>query len=511
MTAFRYWRWVALAMLLITLTGVIIICEHFNNNSNVCLGIPVKEEEILSSLQTVDYDYSKNLYFNDELCAIDKTTKTIYISQSIDTSTSKKSLTGKLRIDINGYYLNFIDNGAFDNIAFTVSEGKSFRLAIINPLKQYTEYTVVFTTLPVISLNGEETHIDEENRKISTGELCIWDPSDPDTGRYSVKTSSLEWHVRGNSSALFKKKPYKLSLKDKDNENKNLSMLGLGEDDDWILNPMNADDTYLREALLTQLWNSHLATEDYNYKMSAGGYVEVIKNGEYFGLYTLQRRIDKKYLSLEENDILFKGSNLLVSDDPTDLYEIVYSPYDDERTYSIAQEIGLFDQNAPYSPENIADIQIFVSFASALDNLKNKNMFFLFKADGDSYRVYLIPWDMDLSFGLHYDMGIEYNYEFCLNVDSTRNEFYTVSAQNSSFYKETALRWQELRKTALTEETIFGYIESSNLELSQSGAVIRNTNKWGLLHDGENTIEGLRRFISDKLKNLDAYYAKFIK
>ena len=55
------------------------------------------------------------------------------------------------------------------------------------------------------------------------------------------------------------------------------------------------------------LWNTYLAQEEYNYKMSQGKYAEVVCNGQYCGLYLLQRRIDRKYLELDENQFLAKG------------------------------------------------------------------------------------------------------------------------------------------------------------------------------------------------------------
>ena len=42
-----------------------------------------------------------------------------------------------------------------------------------------------------------------------------------------------------------------------------------------------------------------------------------------------------------------------------------------------------------------------------------------------------------------------------------------------------------------------------------SGAMGRDEEQWGLLHEGEDNWENLERFIKERLIFLDEYYAKF--
>ena len=101
-----------------------------------------------------------------------------------------------------------------------------------------------------------------------------------------------------------------MNLRDEDFQKSNVDLLGLGSDDDYILNPMSMDDTFVKEKLIQELWSQLMKQADYNYQMTKGEYVELFINGAYQGLYLLQRRIDAKYLNLNRNqDILLKGIN----------------------------------------------------------------------------------------------------------------------------------------------------------------------------------------------------------
>ena len=171
MTVNKHWRWVALAITLLILFAVVSFSLY--KEANGCMSVPIKSADILESMSETDYDYSQNIYFNNNRCAVDRTTKTVYISQDIDESSTNKSLSGKLELKIPGYFMYFIDNGTFDNLDLTVSAGGTLRLIIVNPLNQYTEYKVVLTTLPVILLEGEESHLDEDGRAVNFGKICI--------------------------------------------------------------------------------------------------------------------------------------------------------------------------------------------------------------------------------------------------------------------------------------------------------------------------------------------------
>lgn len=195
--------------------------------------------------------------------------------------------------------------------------------------------------MPVLSLTGTDVGINEEGQEIFEGKVTLFSGFDPTFDDLSVQSSTAQWHVRGASSAryIFEKKSYKINLKDENGNNNDLNFLGMGSDDDWIINSMVMDDTKLREKFFMDFWNSFLEFKNINYRMSCGEYAEIIINGKYQGLYLIQRRVDEKYLDLDEEDILIKGSNVYVVDGDYiyAVYEIklVSSPFDLEKSENI--------------------------------------------------------------------------------------------------------------------------------------------------------------------------------
>ena len=180
-------------------------------------------------------------------------------------------------------------------------------------------YDVVFTTLPVLAMEDPDSTMLTEKGPIVRGALSLWSPVDTETDTYSVKHSLVRWKIRGQTTAELDKKCYKLTLEKNGGGKRNQNLLGLGKDDDWILNAMAMDDFKVKEQFAMKLWNRLAEQSPWDYPMSSGAYCEVVLNGHYQGLYLLQRRVDRKYLGLSDGQILLKpDSGLVLDDDPPD-------------------------------------------------------------------------------------------------------------------------------------------------------------------------------------------------
>jgi len=369
-------------------------------------------------------------------------------------------------------------------------------------------YNVVFTTLPVLRIDGEFFEYDQKDREVNQGNLCLWTPKDPDSGRYSVKESDVHWHIRGGSTSYQAKIPWKLSLKKKTDANKNMSLVGLGSDDDWILNPMVLDDTKLKEHLFMQLWNQLAAETDWNLRMSSGHYVEVVMNQSYQGVYLLQRRIDEKYLNLGSEDILLKGQSVWEAATAADAYEIISSPLNEQDTYHLIQ--GFFDGSDPsiLQQENYLDVNLFLQYASAYDNLGYKNMFFALQKKDDGYHLSMIPWDTDLSWGVVWSEGFVYDYQDSFYNAPLRVEFETMQKHFPNLVPQLAQRWKELREGVLSEDTILTTFQTSVSQLTRCGVLERDLQRWGQFYHGEDTTANLAQFLEEKLLLLDDYYSQ---
>ncbi|MBQ4067517.1 MAG: CotH kinase family protein [Clostridia bacterium] len=504
-----YLSWRLFAVLICIAAIIVVLTYSIRYESSLCLGIPVKSEDQLSDYKYTDItDADALILFEGEPCAIDAQTSTVYISQEIRPDTGMHDLSGKLTTANSEYELFFKESSDFESLASAVENGNSFTLVLADSQMQAKKYNVIFTTLPVINLTGDFSYTNIVDRPVNFGRVCIWSPFDPQLGRPSVKTSALEWNVRGATSADYPKKPWKLSLKsDSAEQNRDLSLLGLGEDDDWILNPMNTDDTDVREKLMMTVWNELAAETDHNYPMTVGEYVEVVINGTYNGLYHLQRRIDRKYLSLDRSSIIMKGSYNTTAEFPREAYEIIYTPLSDEETFDTLSDIGMPVGQDIMNMDNYVDVSLLIQLGALRDNKGFKNTYYVIDRTDDP-RLSLVLWDTDLSFGINYIYSFTYDYNTMINMICNRCESSYISQLYPDIDTMMAERWFELREELFTKEKLYGIIDENLEILKLSGAENRDVALWGHAHGDRDTVESMKKFIEERFEFLDDYYGE---
>ena len=120
----------------------------------------------------------------------------------------------------------------------------------------------------------------------------------------------------------------------------------------------------------------------------------------------------------------------------------------------------------------------------------------------EKYVLYFVPWDTDLSLGVTWG----YNYEESMNEIIERYELPVVREHVEDIDKQIANRWYELRDSIYSKENVLSIYEQLTEQLDISGALNRDTEKWGLLHEGEDNRESLEKFIGERLILLDKYY-----
>lgn len=496
---------------LLALGLTLLFCKQTERNA--CLDVPILSEAEQAQLgRYVEKDLSWELQYNGQRAAVDLPTSTVYIAQNIQPGTKPEELLGSLRTASPSIRLSFGPDEAFEDLAAAVEAGHRFKLNAQYGTDKYTQYDVVFTTLPVLRIDGEAIAKNEKGKDICDGDMCLWNPGDPETGRYSVQKSRLQWHVRGGWSATLLKTPFKLDLKDKNGENKNLSLAGLGADDDWILNPMNLDDTKLKEKLFMGLWNRRAEAVSWNEKMSDGEYVEVVINQEYWGLFQLQRRVDEKLLQLNAEDILLKSGPDLRAETPQDAYEIVYSPLPEEETYDLVTDFFYGRDEDLLNPDNFLDVNLFFQWASAKDNIQ-KNIFYCLKKEDARYQMYLLPWDTDMAWGTVWDDengGFVYDFAASQQLVTLRQEYAWMKQFHPDLDQQMARRWTQLRENLLTMESMTAIVEQEQSLLDASGAQRRDQERWGLCFQGEDSLENLYKSMEARLNWVDAYYGSYL-
>lgn len=507
----KFKKVVFIVLLLILCVIYLYVCGQERKQ---CMGVPILE----NSTRYTEYQYSD---FSDKIthfgkkAAIDTETNTIYISQQFKDNMNYMDLEGRLILDSPTHKMYFAPDDAFADIVTSAREGHPFRLIISDGSEKYMEYNVVFTSLPVILIDGELSYLRDNDSEVESesmpveifaGDITVWTPYDPEMKGYTTKSSALEWHVRGHSAARHAKKPFKLALKNDKGENRSLNLFGLGSDDDWIVNAIAYDQTRIREKLFIELWNDMVSDTDYNDRMTDGQYVEIVMNGEYQGLYLVQRRIDAKYLGLTEHDILLKGKRTSSLVSVFDAYEIIHTNLEEDYVYLLMENIFNRSDMTSFNLNNFIDTNMFIQLAYARDNKLFNNVYYVLRASVEGYKTTLTLWDTDISFG---KASIDIvDYDRCMYNPMERPDTENMRKLYPDYDVKAYERWCQLRQGVFDEKYIMDKIDTLMEEITCTGALARDYERWGVSETDADNLEYMKKYISDRLIWLDNYLAE---
>ena len=391
---------------------------------------------------------------------------------------------------------------------------------------------VVFTGLPVVKM---ETTADLDIDTVFAGAVSFYEACGQEDW---VLTSVFEAHERGQTTRAYPKKGYRVNLVDVTStgisrKNKQ-SVLGMRKSDSWIFYAIYSDGTKVRDKFNTELW-AGIGAEDTPYDAYFGTkmkYVELVVNGEYRGLYGIFEPVDKTQLAITDEEYLYKrtygralSQELFDSAGPDDYLTVLGMEIKGKKGNGTSldwkqlrqfiaiteEEDEEFAQDAQQllDLDNVADIWIYLQFLYGEDNIY-KNMFFAFKKDTDGYqgyKLYLVPWDTDLTWGNVY-------------VDSKEELYVKWAPENADRYLEWPLldrlieldvggirerikdRWTELRSGILSEESMNEIFTECTNQVQDSGAFTRDATRWpDSRHDAD--YDGMKQFMKERTEFLD--------
>ena len=471
-------------------------------------GYTIEDAAPADESMRADWPLPEILAYQGMPVAADREQKTIYLSCPAGRGASFYDAAKDLAACDERFSLSFLRDPAMQDFSAAMRSNHPFRLIVSGTqgefAGQFMECSVIFTSLPVLQLRGREDFT------LST--YFLWSPGTSEGLTASAESGFLQYRSRGGYSMAYEKHPLRLSLCDESEKHVDRNLLGLGADDDWILNPLVMDDLNFRDPFMTELWNQQARQTDYNLPGSQGHYVELVTNGDYRGVYFLQRRIDKKYLQLNDSAILLKGCPPWTPVSIPDAYEIVSSPYSEEETYQRLGPCLTEDYHFPSTNlHNFIDMSLLIQFGAAFDNFTFKNMFYAVYEQGDDTQVLMVPWDMDMS------LGIGFADQFVLNPDEyqdsllNRKEYDVMKAQYPDLDQQLARRWFTLRHSIYSESNLKHTIEQLCSILYSSGGMTRDLNRNGLIYGGRDTPEAMWNFILARLDFLDEYYQAFLQ
>ena len=494
------------------LVAAVIVGQSKDSGPSVLVAGEEKIENIKAKTKPLEEEFV--LSFEGEALPYDAESRTFYLPVDME---DEEWETGKFAgaFGNTDADLLFAENYKKTDKKSAVAIGREYTfLAVTN--KGYGEYSLVFTGLPMITFTGTEYLADDGSQ------MFLLRVYDTDHGDGWVTECYTQARLRGNTSLNYEKKSLRLYLKElkKDGtfEKVNENLLGLRNDDDWILNGLYADNTRIRDQLCIDLWNEVGASNN-PYGQNFGtrsAMVEVMIGNGYQGIYDLMVPIDGKQLGIDavsdqlaagetvveriykkkytapwnasdfigglpdESVIDYRGGFYLKGDTVLQneeewrpLYEVAALLEADDETFGTGITEAV-DQR------NIIDNWLFFQAIAGFDN-ENKNIYYVARNRGESYYGYFIPWDMNLSFGAVY----EENEYYCLENGAVVTEIVNwqpgqrmIEVNPDDSRALAAAVWTEWRQGVFSDEALQARIGELEHQVKDSGAFTRENIRW---------------------------------
>lgn len=321
--------------------------------------------------------------------------------------------------------------------------------------------------------------------------------------------SNIEIKVRGNTSRWFDKKSYAVKLIDIEGNNKRQEIMGMEENDDWVLH-----GPFLDKTLMRNYFGMNIAGELMDYAPEVR-FCEVIKNGEYQGLYVMMETVSRGEgrIDIEKPNKTRNVTGYIVGLDTSAVpketalnnfikytsnlhdntyFEVVYpgkSLLTSELKDYIERDISKFEKalysfdydKSRYGYMNYVDVGEFVDYFILaevfLQHDTGKLSTYFYKDVNGLYKPCV--WDFNNSLE---------NVNLIEEDDFFIRKFYTVQApwfwmmvKDEDFTNRIISRYHQLREGILSDEEMVGYIDDTREYLGS--AIDRNYAVWGYRFD----------------------------
>ncbi len=356
-------------------------------------------------------------------------------------------------------------------------------------------------------------------------------------GRISIE-------LRGSSSQTLPKKGYGLTtLQADDVSNNNVPLLGMPEENDWILNALAYDPSLIRDHISYKL--SGLIG---NYAPRTA-YCEVMVNGEYRGLYLMQEKIKAdsdrvNILKMTPSDNALPQltggyitkADKLTGGDPLAWTMLSYNGVTDyiheqpkpedittqqhnyiqSRFQALAATANFNNTAIAGGYPSIIDIPSFVDFMVINELSSNADAYqlstFFHQDRGGKLRAGPV-WDINLSYGndlfafgldrSHYDV-----WQFD-NLDNTGSRFWKDLFQSPAYRCQFARRWNALTQPGqpIRHNSLVQMIDAAVALIAE--AAIRENQKWATVPNLAGEIDDMKLFLYNRINWMNANIGSF--
>lgn len=394
---------------------------------------------------------------------------------------------------------------------------KYILLLVVFPFFSLKAFTQTFTSsnLPLVFLNTNGQSI-VDDPKINATMGIVWngpgkrnaltDPKNDFNGNISIE-------IRGSSSQMFPKKSYGFETKSLDWVDMNVSLLGMPEENDWVLYAPYTDKTMIRDVLTYTLDASmgHYAPRC--------RYVELFLNNRYEGVYVLMEKIKRnkdrvdiaKLLPTDISGENLTGGYIIKIDKQTggggegwysdylSNTSKTYYQYDYPKSKEITTQQKTYIQSYVRNMEKALFLEKYTGSGSYHDYLNDTSFvdFMIINElakNVDGYRLssYLYKdkngklncgpiWDFNLTYGNadYYNGWIPEGFQYQANLgnDYWQNPFWwNKLMRDPAFETKVRKRWSWIRQHEFSNQRITFVTDSLVNLLSE--AQVRNYQRW---------------------------------
>lgn len=279
--------------MIVLLAGILVYC-YVGRDTTRLSDITLTREDYQNMVWSGyrDDELPAGVVMDGELLTLDESTGTLYYSLN---KGSDGAINPTVSLRDGGDMEVLYYGETFTEIH--IREGYRAGLIIIKaPDGGYRELHLVMTTLPIMNIDYSGPIEDYEYVDMN---MSLYDNRDGVINRYIESGGQVKY--RGASTLFYPKKSLRLSLKRTEAgkvKNNNISLLGMREDDDWIIYADYNDQERVRNVFSQNLWWDTMR-KDNSRGVEAGlkyEFLELFVNGEYYGLCALGFPIDEKQL-----------------------------------------------------------------------------------------------------------------------------------------------------------------------------------------------------------------------
>ena len=458
-----------------------------------------------------------------------------------------KDYAAIITLDTDSAWNNLsIENTKIENsFVFKEIEGNKEYTLKAKKGQQDINTKITFTFLPIINLKGTFDY------NYSNGKLSLLTPEETEPITTLLKA---KWRGGSTNTVDKHKRNYKIKTLNEKGKKQEISLLGMREDNNWILDAGQVDLFRLRNRIATEIWNEFASKPYYASKEPkaksgvAGKVVEVILNNEYRGIYSLTEAMDRKELKLKKYDDInqeFHGLLWKVSSWDKAQFQDIAEDYDNtketwhafETKYPDFEDVNPTDYSPLYNAINfvvnsndetfkkeiteyfdvpvLIDYQIFLEVLKPIDNC-GKNMYWGIYDVARDKKLTLAIWDLDASVGQDWHCSAPLHPDYVspdteLGIKEAFNLYTRLSTLNVDNYNQKVSdRYHELRKTYFSEENLISKYQGYYNMLVKSGAASREETKWsedsdigGYPLNFKEEIEYIKNWITKRLNYLD--------